>query len=145
MNRANAKISCIIAPLQSSQEHTLGRNDSTGPASDHFIRQLNLLSGRCQLPPVTEPLMLLPPRLLTLLPTVCHSPTPSTSLCILLTTASAAHLPIYLLVMLIPFAHNSLLYLNQLCPRFQFTLPASTNLCDLHYDHRLRKMQIRHR
>ena len=135
----------ILALLQSSLEHTLGRNDSTRPSSDHFIRQLNLLSRRCQLPPVTEPLMLLPSRLLTLLPTVCHSPTTSTSLCVLLTTASTAHLPINLLVMLIPFAHNSLLDLNQLCPSFYFTLPASTNGRDMHYDHRLCKMEKRHR
>ncbi len=46
--------------------------------------------------------------------------------------------------MLIPFFHNSLLYLNQLCPNLHFTLPASTNGRDLHNDHRLCEMEIRH-
>ena len=93
---------------------------------------------------MTEPLMLLPTRLLTLLPTVCHSPTPSTSLRILLPTSFTIHLPIDLLTMLHIFSHNLLLYLNQLCPDLRFTLPASTNGRDLYDDHRLREMEVAH-
>ena len=88
--------------------------------------------------------MLLPTHLLTLLATVCHSPTPSTSLRILLATDLTAHLPIYLLLMLIPFFRSHLVYVKHFIPNLRFTLPASTNRHDLHNNHRLCEEEARY-
>lgn len=120
----------MLFSYQSIQSHE-PRTSNRLIRQPHRLASLLLLLLLLRLrPPPTEPLMLLPPLNLTLLPTIPHSPTPRTAPRILLPANLATHLPKHDLLLLLLLLPLSGLQLLQPTPHRVFALFAPADRVD---------------